>query len=176
MGQASGVVEQSIAGALPNFRFGIPNVCTYCGEAAHEIDHCVPVCLTGVSHRALHCLQNKGITTWACRFCNARLSGKVFPGMLERFAYIRKIIESKAEKVKDNPDWTDQEILALDYTLQTYIASCQEKQKKLKRMLAWENSSGFCLLVDQLKQRPELDRKNPKYKPTLRHFFTGLAW
>jgi uncharacterized protein YlaI len=159
---------------VPNFIFGSHEHCTYCGEIPSSLDHVIPVSQFSDKDRRHKDFYNKGIRTYCCMPCNQKLGSKVFNTFLERVLHIREKIIAEAQKNSRTASWSDEEIVELDYTLQTYIASKQIQIRRNDLRSEWAFSYSFYQNIENLKTAHCLDESSPKYLEWVKDYFIGL--
>ena len=167
-------VERFNPEGVPRFHFGEPGVCAYCGSTGDEVDHCIPYTfLNSAKNRRKGAIH--GITTQACRWCNGRLSDRMFPTMRERVDFMQKRFLARAKRYAKHGSWTPEEINKLDWTLQTFVASRQLEIAWLDSAVTWIDSPGYREFYHELKWRPELDATHARYSEFLANFFQGYT-
>ena len=118
--------------------------CYYCGIVADSTDHVIP----RATIKTLQTLDDKSIkqllqhpnrvtTVDACCECNSLLGASYQNTLAERKSELKKRLRRKYKKVLQTPDWTDEELSKLGYTLQTYITHCLYLKEILKKRLKW---------------------------------------
>lgn len=157
---------------IPNFIFGDPMVCTYCGCRATEIDHVIPIAGT-TNRKRRHADMSKGIRTYACKRCNTKLGCKRFDHFGDRLNFLANYYQELAQEFKRDSEWSDEEIQELDYTLRTYVASNQERMKELDEKVTWKDSIQFRVAIRNLAYVYCLDRMSPKYIEWVSVYFSG---
>lgn len=159
--------------AVPNFLFGDGDHCSYCGEPSQCIDHTIPVSFLQESRKNS---DPCGPMTYCCNFCNLTLGDKFFHTFLDRMRYVQKAAQDYArKKFRNIPGWSNENILELDHTLQTYVAAKAEEVRKFDRMSTWDRTSKWGKVVAQIRDSPELDEGSTKFVPFYKEFFDGLC-
>lgn len=105
--------------------------------------------------------------------CNQKLSNKVFSTFVERVLFIREKIIAEAQKNSRVASWSDEEIVELDYTLQTFVASKQLQIRQNDRRSEWAFTHNFYSNIDDLKTVHCLDELSPKYLEWVKDYFIG---
>lgn len=159
---------------IPNFIFGDPCVCTYCGERAIEIDHVIPVS-SYINRNRKGVDDSKGIRTYACFNCNRKLGAKKFPNFNSRLLFVKKLYQEKSKAYKRKASWSDKEIAALDHTLRTYVANKQVEMRKLDSRVTWIDSIEFRVVIRNLSHANALDKLHPSYCEWVYTYFSGYA-
>lgn len=162
--------DQIITQEVPNFIFGNPNVCAYCGEKPSDIDHVIPLSQYKDGKRS-RADKDKGIRTYSCRACNASLADKYFSSFAERVAFTQKEIIKKAQKFKRDASWTDKEIAQLDHTLRTYVANRQIQMRTIDKRSEWAFSRDFYRNIETIKEAKCMQKDSPKYKEWVSNYF-----
>jgi hypothetical protein len=155
---------------MPNFIFGSPNLCTYCGDIPSEIDHVIPLSQY-IDRKRSRSDDSRGIRTYSCRNCNSVLSNKYFSSFIERVMFTREQIIKKAQKFKRDASWSDEEISQLDHTLRTFVANRQIQQRLADKRTEWAFSPSFYRNLDTIKNAKCLQPDNPKYKQWVYDYF-----
>lgn len=152
---------------LPNFTFGNPNLCTYCGDDAQSIDHVIAVAYQKSQNRFNTDKLKYGPITYCCSSCNSFLGSSFFDSFELRCRYVSGKLNERAFAVL----WTEAEIKKLDYSLADYIQ--REKNKRLwyRFRSDWFQSREFLLNLEELKWQPILDKTSPKYNEQLFNYF-----
>jgi 5-methylcytosine-specific restriction endonuclease McrA len=126
----------------PDLPSAIP--CTYCGLPADTEDHIVPMSLlarieglsTDVRAEILAELPML-IRVYACRQCNSVLGNRVYRGIVDRRDAVKDYLRRKHKRLLKSPDWTDEEIDQLGYTLRDHVKNRMELKKVVKARLSW---------------------------------------
>ena len=98
--------------------------CYYCWDDATTIDHIVPVSYYySWKRKSLHLTSTywKNNLIDCCRECNSIAGNKVFDDIEEKKLYIQDRIRNKYKKLINMPNWTDDEINELTWTLKKEI-------------------------------------------------------
>ena len=110
--------------------------CIYCGVPACAYDHIPP---RAMRERMKDLGDYTG--TWvevpACTWCNSTLNDLALLTITDRKLYIKQAIRKKFKRLLDAPDWTDEAIASLGYTLGTKIKADMNKKKLIRSRLAW---------------------------------------
>lgn len=159
--------------ALPDFHFGIEETCTYCGEYADSVDHCIPWAMLHTANESKR-RSLRGITTPSCMWCNQKLMDNFYPTFAERLTTVESFVIREAKKYTGVPSWADEDICKLDFTLRSYVSKVQNIIRKLDQMRTWRYSKGWYKCIHTLKNRPELDYSHPKYCSFLVEFFQDI--
>jgi len=142
-----------------DYIFGIKGRCTYCGEDAEEIDHCIPRGLTG----SIKTNKSRGVRTYSCAECNSALSGRAFSTFYDRMSYARKKVEQRVSKASK---WTQKEIDELDYSLATVIVAGSKKKEKSDSRMKWLNTKWYAQILKELRSSKIYD-----FNETMHAFF-----
>ncbi len=110
--------------------------CIYCGVPASSIDHIPP----RIMRQRLADL-GEYVGTWAevpaCRWCNSQIGDLALLTITDRKLYIKQRIRVKFKKLLSSPDWNEEQLSELGYSLKTKIVSAMAKKRLLKQRLAW---------------------------------------
>jgi len=116
--------------------------CIYCGQRANSRDHVIPKRMREVLE--LRYGPNWGRffdvpnTVPACLECNQIAGAKLFPTISAKRRYIQKRLEVKYKKLLEAPDWEDDEISELGYSLKIYIQNIQIAKDIMRERLLWK--------------------------------------
>ena len=105
--------------------------CVYCGDWYQCRDHFIPVSYSSVIRR-----YRPGDTVKSCNRCNSWLSDKIFPSMEDRSEFLLGRYQKAYAKLLRMPDWSEEEIAELDYTLAALIKSKQYARLIVRAKLA----------------------------------------
>lgn len=117
--------------------------CLYCGELADCIDHFLPISflasLVEVGVRV------ESVLVKSCFNCNSIASDKVFSTVNEKRKHIydRLKEKSKNKKLLSLPEWTEDELSELSYTLRAVVVKDIRKKETLLRRLEFMELVGF---------------------------------
>lgn len=135
---------------IPNLLVGKSDTCTYCGDYFEmQIDHVIPYSFIGIhygkrnSYRSLQ----EGLTCYSCSDCNQLLSSSIFWSFEERYWHVRRIVYRKNAKIYRRPQWKEEDIKSLDYTLQSFIRHQSTIQDAAVARLDWDGSKKMIKLV-----------------------------
>lgn len=156
---------------VPKIIFGNPEICTYCGCEAREIEHVIPLSAFRVSKKETR--NSKGVMTFACEECNNLLYDFYFNTFAERLLFLQEKYIKKLKRFKHIPSWTDEEMLELDQKLRSHICHKQLRIRELDQKITWLGSLGFRKCISDLRFNPWIDKYSPKYIQWLREYFEG---
>lgn len=129
---------------LPNFSFGSPSCCTYCGCAATQKDHVIAVSYQSISKK--HRFSGTGPWCWACGNCNRSLSNRYFDSFKDRCEWVQWLYESKAKPI----EWHIWELGPLDHNLRSHIRAEMERRKQFRGKADFYGSRDFYLNLESL--------------------------
>ena len=157
---------------IPNMRFGLEGVCSYCGLDADQIDHVIPwsyIALPGERRT-----NARGITTYSCQWCNVRLGAILFPSMLTRLMHIEGEARSLSKKYRRAPQWGDEEIMELDGSLRSYVIKAQAEMRVIDSIASWAFSPKYFRIIDTVRSSDYVDDESPRRNPFVIEFFRDL--
>lgn len=131
-----------------SIRFGIREICTYCGTPAFEQDHVIPWSWTSDRARKSHAGAMPGLKTWACRECNQFLGNTIFPSFAERVIYANLCLAKKYRRIVMGAMWSRGEISELKGMLKVYVAGKQHTRDLLAGRVDWIYSSTFAEILE----------------------------
>ena len=160
---------------MPKFRFGHPDTCSYCGEPADCIEHCIPYSFFRLAPRKTNQQANaEGITTWACNECNFFLGSSVFPDWVERVEHVDTHLQKKLAKNK-TPERTPEEVDEDEGGLRDFIAAKLAELRRDQRRAAWVYSPKWAAHFSLLLEATQLDPRSPEFNPILRDYFARFV-
>jgi hypothetical protein len=110
------------------------STCIYCGDAASDRDHVVPV-----YYRSVRTYETD--TVPACRDCNsAILSNRPLFTVEDRRAYVAGALRRRLAKTR-SVEWTDEELADLGPALRTAVEADQLARRKLIQRLAYAEAA-----------------------------------
>ena len=128
---------------IPNYRFGLKDLCTYCGTSSEriDIDHCIA--WSYISSSGEKRSNIKGITTYSCAKCNSKLNDRMFDTFIERMMFMRTYYSHVYNRF--STDWTYKTIKQenFDYTLETYILDNYLQKEQCEEKIKWIESNIF---------------------------------
>lgn len=158
--------------AIPDFRFGTPNICTYTGLPAETMDHVFS--WSSISSKDRNFYQKssngQGITTPCSYLANKILSSKYFNTFIQRIDYVHQEIEKKFKSVSNLPKWTPQELSELSFKLQEDIKFKLLIQKEIFNIRYWRFSDKLFAILDMLKNK-FCDKSSLGYREFLDNYF-----
>lgn len=161
---------------IPDFIFGRDYMCTYCGEPATCIDHCVPWTYISSTKRNAHS-SKRGLRTYACHDCNSFLTDTFHQTFMDRCVAVsqhwHKLLEKKFAKT---PNWTEKELAQLDSNLRTFVESELDAMRRLRNRASFIGSKAFDKTLADLRKRPEFDVNSSLYSSFLYQWFFPLHY
>ncbi len=106
-----------------------------CGEAANARDHFIPRAFVKTMEEIAH-IPRARIIVPCCTECNSTAGAKVFFTLKEKRIYIGEQYKKKYKKLLNAPTWTETEINALSYTLQSHIRQAEIHKRVIKRRIS----------------------------------------
>lgn len=110
--------------------------CYYCADMADSYDH-VPSLDTTYSFGADRLLR-RGVKLWkvkSCRQCNNILSNRLILYVDHRARFLYEYYKKKYERRLIDPNWEEDELDELDYTLRSYIEDNETVKLWMERRL-----------------------------------------
>ena len=159
---------------VPRFLFGDPSKCTYCGAPPHDVDHVIPRSQYQAAYQKGK-RDVSGIRTYACKNCNGCLGDRYFPTFKARLEYAKENRMKKSRRFQNAASWDDEEIVRLDYTLRTYVASEQIRMRELDEEVTWQGSARFWLCIENLNTVHCLNPSHPAFKEWVADYFSGYV-
>jgi hypothetical protein len=159
---------------VPSFIFGDPEICMYCGAMSEDIDHVFPVGKRAFNSQELEIKPFNGVRTYSCVSCMKALGNHTFKTFAKRLKFVLKFNREQSKKFGRKASWSDREINALDYTLQTYVRSKQNEMRALDAKVTWMSSLPFRIAIRNLSRVRELDRADMRYREWLADYFSGF--
>lgn len=120
----------------------LPCICMYCGEPASDREHVYPRSKFG----------ERGIKVWACRECNLIASDKVFLDIEEKGEYIRSELRKKYMGLYKYPDWDDDELATLGYSMRKRVQSMLEQKRWIRKRLLWQSNPNVLIVLKFLQE------------------------
>jgi hypothetical protein len=114
--------------------------CLYCGDPALDDDHTIPISYASkiVDMGMIDSLKDKCFIVPSCKACNRSLSDKVFPSLQERINYVKSILKAKYGSLRMLPEWTDEEIYELGYSLRDFIEKGEALRRRFEARVFWD--------------------------------------
>lgn len=105
--------------------------CGYCKDSAGYTDHFVPFRVT----------ERMAELRWTlkvpiCDECNKVAGGRIFPTMKAKRTFIKVKYLDRYKKLLDDPDWSEDELAALGYSLQSHMRRYSEAKSIMRSRLA----------------------------------------
>lgn len=107
------------------------NVCAYCGCMAEDWDHIIPqavVKLLGTSFNML---------VPACHECNCIAGYHLFASVRLKRKFIQAQLKKKYAKLLRLPEWSDDELEEMAWTMRVAIEAQQLKIRQLRKRIAY---------------------------------------
>lgn len=96
--------------------------CTYCGVYATSNDHFVPYSYNSSSKKRVKSVQLQKENIYpSCKQCNSIASNKHFCTVKEKREYIQGVLRKKYKKLLKLPDWSQEELKEISYSLRSGI-------------------------------------------------------
>lgn len=134
-----------------NVSLGSWEHCLYCGEIPNCQDHVIPFSFYSSSQRKNKAGSAAGVKVKACMECNALLSNKYFPNIVERMDDVKSSIYSRNKKVLKNKQWDNTSIDELGHTLKTKVLSSEIKRREAKKRIDWSSSEKGIEYLNKIK-------------------------
>lgn len=130
------------------YKFGIPHTCTYCGEYADTIDHCIPYSVLRNETRKKNKLL--GFCCPACKECNCLLGNKVFTTFQERVLFVNRTLKKKygAHRVV----WDKEELEEISGNLKKYIQAENITFQISRDRILWINGNSFRKMIKEVEE------------------------
>lgn len=131
------------------YTFGIPHICTYCGEPADTIDHTIPYSWfrnTGSDRRHG---ESVGFMTYCCRECNSILGSRIFPTFQQRLLYLNNRLRERHRKDM-SVMWDKEDLSKVSGRLKQYIEQQNRINKRQRARVSWIDSHKFLSLIEQV--------------------------
>jgi|6_EtaG_2_1085325.scaffolds.fasta_scaffold21368_5 hypothetical protein len=81
--------------------------CTYCGDAAEDLDHVIPHSYASYTDKRSY---EKTKVVPCCKKCNSLLGNKKYLAIGERASYLLDRYKIKVNKLLSLPEWTEEEL------------------------------------------------------------------
>jgi len=108
--------------------------CVYCGDLATERDH-VPPKTRIDDYRAQRLKFELFITVPSCKHCNIILGDELDLSIVSRINRLKEYLELK--RPKDNPVWTVNELIELDYALRESVIQKLKDEKNIVKKIKY---------------------------------------
>lgn len=115
------------------FLCGAPYVCAYCGDAADNIDHCVPSSF--VSGNIALTMRYHFVKVHSCSECNLMAGAQVDATFIERRRRIAKAVRKRYGKELQTGHWPQDELDDLGYALRSSIEVAQAVADRVRQRL-----------------------------------------
>lgn len=101
--------------------------CVYCGMTADTKDHYPP-----------RCTRTDGVTLPCCRLCNSLVGDRYPYSLADRMDYVKRRLASRYRRLLASPDWGEDELTDLGYSLSTRVLASCNRKAMVADMLAWD--------------------------------------
>lgn len=132
------------------YTFGIPNTCTYCGQSADTLDHCIPYSFSR-GRQTKGSKSPLGFCTYCCRECNSLLGSSIFPTFQERLVYLNKKLSKKYNKFL-TVVWDEEDLSSVSGNLKRYITGFNNLNKITRERLDWIYSPTFLKMLSETQE------------------------
>ena len=130
------------------YKFGKPGVCTYCGEYADTVDHCVPYSITRQETKQNSRHKLIGFCCPSCGECNSLLGDKLFLTFQERLLFVNKQLKKKYSR--HHVVWDNEEIDELEGNLQKYVSGSNIDYLISKDRILWIHTPDFMKIYNEV--------------------------
>jgi 5-methylcytosine-specific restriction endonuclease McrA len=103
------------------------SMCAYCGDFGSEIEHVVP-----------RCSRLPTYTLLACSECNQIAGGELFQSFEEKRRHIQQGLGAKWRKLIRLPEWTEDELEEMGYSMRSKIKALSAAREWAKRRTEWD--------------------------------------
>lgn len=146
------------------YKFGIPYTCSYCGDLAETMDHCIP---WSVAKRNDNQRRNLiGFCCPACQDCQNILGNRVFSTFQDRVLFVKGKLRNRYGK--GHPVWDEEELSELSGNLRKYVEGENYKFNLSRSRILWTNTNEFRKLISEVEEDLRWD---PKIPSELKKFF-----
>jgi hypothetical protein len=150
---------------LPSFCFGNDSTCTYCGDVASSMDHCIPVLSQSTFRKGK--MPTYGPRTPSCQACNGILGSKYFDTFLERCQYVSDGWKSRVKPVI----WTNKEINELQGQLRSFVSQDVQRRLHVFNRSDWMDTRDFWLNLESLTWVQQLKQGDVRFHKGLFDYF-----
>jgi hypothetical protein len=170
-------LEERIPQSLVCFRFGMPGTCTYCGNTAKAIDHCILWSFLSAMHKRHSWANRRGITTYTCPTCNSKLSDRFFDTFLERVEFINGYWQERYfARAKKQPAWSQDELMTVKYSLRSFIKNKLDEVGLLKTQSEWIGTDEFRYELEEVRCTLDYNRENESFPILERYFGSSFSY
>ena len=155
---------------IPSIKFGNEGVCTYCGDVATAVDHCIPISFQTLENR-LGKMRKYGPQTPSCHHCNSKLSSKHFDTFYDRCKFVSDSWSDELKPVL----WTQKEIEGLSGWLRNRVASEMNRRMWLFNRADWMDTRDFWLNIENLTWDERLSVGSKTFHPALYEYFKSTV-
>jgi hypothetical protein len=132
--------------------------CVYCGQWAGSDEHFPP-----------RSAISSGVILPACIECNG-LAGNFHPFDFEsRVKHVKDRLRSKYRKLLDSPDWSEEELEEVDYTLDVGGRAWRKLRKIVRERIAW-NAMSYLSSIDDTNDFADLHAEIDFMRARERHW------
>jgi hypothetical protein len=169
--------QDSVKLGLPDYRFGDPTYCSYCGDSLigveSGVDHCMPRSFfldVGVKGS-----NARGLTTPSCHKCNSLLSDKIFDTFEDRRRHLTDTYQIVIDRYfNEENTWTEEELDEhdYDYPLRKLIEQKIWNRDVLFDKVNWPYSAEYREMLESVEfDIKYTDQFNEAQLPFMRRFF-----
>jgi hypothetical protein len=115
--------------------------CVYCGVPAQGEDHVIPqsymAAMSDVMSPLDITLRAWGHTVPCCQQCNSMLGASALHTVAQRKSLVKERLRHKYARELAVPEWTQEEINALNGRLREHVVAAQARKVLIMRRLRW---------------------------------------
>jgi len=136
---------------IPDYIFGNPEKCTYCGEKSESIDHVIAVAFFDGKRTRLakKNMKGKGLRTYSCMECNTVLNDLYFESFKDRCLYINQKLQNRYRKIIALPEWMNHEKEELGKNFKERICGKLSKKMVILERIRWQNTLEFQQIMEE---------------------------
>lgn len=117
---------------------GTKYTCAYCGAYADTVDHVVPVSVAAYAYIS----RSKRIKVSCCRECNSIGGNMYFRSIGAKRRYIQEQLKRRYSKYLNLPNWTEQQLEQLGWTMRQSIEQAIRLRELIKERINWRIALG----------------------------------
>lgn len=155
---------------IPSIKFGTEGVCTYCGDSATSVDHCIPVSFQTLEKRKGK-MAKYGPQTPSCVHCNSKLASKCFDTFYDRCRYVSDLWQRELKPVL----WTQREIEGLSGWLRVRVNHEMNRRMWAYNRADWMDTRDFWLNIENLTWDERLLVGSKTFHPALYEYFKSMV-
>lgn len=137
------------------------NTCVYCGMPGDNRDHVLPKNFTGAAQRRFT------PTVPSCQECNNLLGATVHESIEARRIYVHQKLYRKYKNVLSAPEWSEEEINSLGYTLRSSVRAQASLKQAVFMRLSWPDDPLFDAELAKARYRASQEATEATYSQPL---------